>query len=337
MSTIMIKNTSLMNQTYFNSSLNPNLLYLHYINQKNNQNPTSSINIPLNSYNYFQNMPYNNPNQYALTKQRNLFTSNFNPYSQINPKFFQRNDFISKNNYYPKKKNKNKKHVFNKYEKEVIRENQEKNNFDEKTPRKNCIINYLTNPIQINPEINKENISQKETLIIKNNTEEKKEEEDSYEISEENIPCNRRFSQRSKRSNDSYESNCSNSTSDTVNELQKEKIIKDLKDVSDSGEKNITKKEVKNEYKLNPEFENTEILNVKVKLGENKFAIFKLKRFDDIFVTIQYFCEINNLDEKMIKPLIIKSLCAINTIYQVMNSTIDEKNLKILEEINKNK
>ena len=75
---------------------------------------------------------------------------------------------------------------------------------------------------------------------------------------------------------------------------------------------------------------------MKVKIGENKFAYFKLKRFDDIFMTIQYFCEINNLDEKMIKPLIIKSLCAINTIYQVMNSKLNEENMEVLQEV-KNK
>ena len=75
---------------------------------------------------------------------------------------------------------------------------------------------------------------------------------------------------------------------------------------------------------------------MKVKIGENKFAYFKLKRFDDIFMTIQYFCEINNLDEKMIKPLIIKSLCAINTIYQVMNSKLNTENMEVLKVV-KNK
>ena len=75
---------------------------------------------------------------------------------------------------------------------------------------------------------------------------------------------------------------------------------------------------------------------MKVKIGENKFAYFKLKRFDDIFMTIQYFCEINNIDEKMIKPLIIKSLCAINTIYQVMNSKLNTENMEVLKEV-KNK
>ena len=53
-------------------------------------------------------------------------------------------------------------------------------------------------------------------------------------------------------------------------------------------------------------------------------------------MTIQYFCEINNLDEKMIKPLIIKSLCAINTIYQVMNSKLNTENMEVLKEV-KNK
>ena len=61
-----------------------------------------------------------------------------------------------------------------------------------------------------------------------------------------------------------------------------------------------------------------------------------MKRYDDIFTTIQYFCEINNLDEKFIKPLIIKSLCAINTIYQVMNNKIDEKNISTLKEVKNN-
>ena len=161
----------------------------------------------------------------------------------------------------------------------------------------------------------------------------KKEDEDFYLINEETIPNSRRFSQRSKRSNDSDNSNCSYSTSHTLNETLKNAS---KNDVSENKNDISTKNVEKTEYKGNPAFENTEILNVKVKIGENKFAYFKLKRFDDIFMTIQYFCEINNLDEKMIKPLIIKSLCAINTIYQVMNSKLNTENMEVLKEV-KNK
>ncbi len=98
----------------------------------------------------------------------------------------------------------------------------------------------------------------------------------------------------------------------------------------------LEEKEEKVEKGPNKYFENTEILHVKVKISKNKYCDFKLKRYDDAFLTIQYFCEINNLDEKLIKPLIFKSLCAINTIYIIMNCDLDDENLDTLREI-KNK
>ena len=86
---------------------------------------------------------------------------------------------------------------------------------------------------------------------------------------------------------------------------------------------------------INPIFENTEILKVNVKLSNNQIVIFKLRRFDDLFLTIKLFCEINSIEEKFIKPIIIKSLCTINTIYQIYNSQVSSENLDILREIKK--
>jgi hypothetical protein len=265
-----------------------------------------------------------------------------NKYAQLNPNYFSSNKtFIQNNNYHKNKKYKNRRNVFNKYENETILKNKEDKYYHEKNRKKesnDCLsiesTDYSSNTI-------KENISnekpiqenEKETSNKKNNKEEKKEDEDFYLINEETIPNSRRFSQRSKRSNDSDNSNCSYSTSHTLNETLKNAS---KNDVSENKNDISTKNVEKTEYKGNPAFENTEILNVKVKIGENKFAYFKLKRFDDIFMTIQYFCEINNLDEKMIKPLIIKSLCAINTIYQVMNSKLNTENMEVLKEV-KNK
>ena len=48
------------------------------------------------------------------------------------------------------------------------------------------------------------------------------------------------------------------------------------------------------------------------------------------------FCEINSIDEKLIKPLIIKSLSTLNTIYQVVNSKLDQQQIELLKKI-KNK
>ena len=85
---------------------------------------------------------------------------------------------------------------------------------------------------------------------------------------------------------------------------------------------------------INPKLENTEILRVKVKISKDNLAEFKLKRYDDVFETIKLFCEINGVKEELIKPLIMKSLSAMNTIYQVMNTKIsDEEDIELLKKL----
>ena len=82
---------------------------------------------------------------------------------------------------------------------------------------------------------------------------------------------------------------------------------------------------------INPIVENTEILQVNVKIAKDKNVIFKLRRFDDLFLTVKLFCEINSIEEKLIKPIITKALCTLNSIYQVYNTQLDSRNIKILQ------
>ena len=84
---------------------------------------------------------------------------------------------------------------------------------------------------------------------------------------------------------------------------------------------------------MNPLIENTEILNIKVKIDKNKYAIFKLRRFDDLFLTVKLFCEINSIEEKLIKPIITMVLCGLNSIYQVYNTKLEINNINILKMI----
>lgn len=78
---------------------------------------------------------------------------------------------------------------------------------------------------------------------------------------------------------------------------------------------------------VNNENENTVILEIYVKINHHETALFKLKRYDDLFLTVKLFCEINHIDETLIKPIIIKALQAINSIYKAMNYnlSIDDK------------
>lgn len=76
--------------------------------------------------------------------------------------------------------------------------------------------------------------------------------------------------------------------------------------------------------------ENTDILNVKIKIKKNEVLIFKLRRYDDMFKTVQMFCEINQLDNQYIKPLIINVIKALNGIYGIYNMKLDTKDVQIL-------
>jgi len=101
-------------------------------------------------------------------------------------------------------------------------------------------------------------------------------------------------------------------------------------------EKKFNQNYIRNEtdnYKGNPKFENTEILKVNVKISKDKIATFKLKRYDDIFETIKLFCEIYSVDEKLIKPLIIKSLSTLNIIYQIVNCKLEKEQIYLLKQI----
>jgi hypothetical protein len=86
-----------------------------------------------------------------------------------------------------------------------------------------------------------------------------------------------------------------------------------------------------NEPIIVPMVENTEILKVNVKISKDKYVVFKLRRFDDLFMTVKLFCEINSIEEKLIRAIITKALCTLNSIYQIYNTQLDSRNIKILQ------
>ena len=309
--TIPYKNNKTSYRSYF-TPYNPiNPFYMPYHNDipyQNNQ---------FNKYNFYLN---NN-----ITNKANHFILN-----DINQSFNQCSSskdnkiilFQSQNYFYPKNiknnklKRRKKNNKYNNDEKRVkkIEQIQERKSSLDTNSSDSDYKEFLFkednefNDIKEKKELNIKN-EEKEDFILKNNKEQKDENSDElYTISN----C-RRFSKRSNRSD---ESNC------TISTLPCSDI-----------DKKETGLETSLDHKINPKTENTVILNVKVKISKDNYAYFKLKRFDDIFITITYFCEINHLNENLIKPLIIKSLCALNTIYKTMNSNIDKKNIDILKQI----
>lgn len=81
------------------------------------------------------------------------------------------------------------------------------------------------------------------------------------------------------------------------------------------------------------ERENTDILEINVKISEKNTLIFKIRRYDDMFKTVKIFCEINKLDTKLIRPLIIYIIKALNSIYGIYNLNLKNEEIRLLKDI----
>jgi len=307
-------NQLMMRNLYFDNYNNQNFYYQTRNNFMNN-NPNNQNYIP---YQICQNNNSIYNNSY-IWSQNNSLNVNLNKFDSFYPKNYKYNSRFNKNKFFSKN-NPNYKLNQQKNEETSLEENE-----IEKT-------NNISNPnISLEDELNE---PKQENLKVN----------DIDENLDDNFTNNkkrgRRFSNTSKASDFSK---CSKSTAYTSTSLNNEKEVSEENNLAKNLNKDdFSNKETKNDnkegtekYQGNPTFENTEILNVQVKISKDRTAVFKLKRYDDLFLTIKLFCEINSVDEKLIKPLIIKSLSALNTIYQVMNSQLDNQQINVLKTIKK--
>ena len=95
----------------------------------------------------------------------------------------------------------------------------------------------------------------------------------------------------------------------------------------------ILKTQINNNNLFERDKENTDILEINVKVSPQKTLTFKIRRYDDMFKTVKIFCEINNLDIKLIRPLIIYIIKALNSIYGIYNLKLKEDEIEFLKEL----
>ena len=95
----------------------------------------------------------------------------------------------------------------------------------------------------------------------------------------------------------------------------------------------ILKTQINNNNLFEKDKENTDILEINVKVSPQKTLTFKIRRYDDMFKTVKIFCEINNLDIKLIRPLIIYIIKALNSIYGIYNLKLKEDEIEFLKEL----
>ena len=322
-------NSPLINSFNYRNQVN-NINQNLYYQQLNNQMPFNPMMNNCFLFQMYQNnfinyqIPFfHNKNEF-LKYKANKF--NVNHSNRIQKPLFSKNNKIKPDDEYNELKNEETSLG----EKEIQLKKRKKYSIDSTDSNKtsssisNEEINDLEEKNDENKEFSEFNLS--ENLNIS--------KENKYVISK-GKKGGRRNSNISKVSDCSK---CSKSTSCSTSTFIKEKdVSKDATGKFANSPKNEEERKNEsssiNKYQGNPDFENTVILNVNVKISKDKTAVFRLKRYDDLFLTIKIFCEINSIDEKLMKPLIIKSLTTLNTIYQVMNSKLDNEQINILKEI----
>lgn len=322
-------NGPLINSFNYRNQMNTINQYLYY-QQLNNQkpfNPMMNNYFPFKMYqNNFINyqIPFFNNKNAFVKYNANKFNMNYS--NRIQNPLFSKNNKIKPDDEYNELKNAETSLG----EKEIQLKKRKKYSIDSTDSNKtsssisNEEINDLEEKNVENKEFSKFNLS--ENININ--------KENKYVISK-GKKGGRRNSNISKVSDCSK---CSKSTNCSTSTFIKEKdVSKEVTEKLAYSPKNEEEKKNENssieKYQGNPDFENTVILNVNVKISKDKTAVFRLKRYDDLFLTIKLFCEINSIDEKLMKPLIIKSLTTLNSIYQVMNSKLDNEQINILKEI----
>ena len=322
-------NSPLINSFNYRNQMS-NMNQTLYYQQLNNQMPFNPM---MNNYFPFQ-MYQNNFINYQIPffHNKNAFLKynankfNVNQSNRIQKPLFSKNNKIKPNNEYNELKNEETSLE----EKEIKLKKNKKYSIDSSDSNKtsssisNEEIDELEEKNGEDKEFSKINLS--ENLNIN--------KENKYVISKgkKGGRRNSNISKVSDCSKCSKSTNCSTSTFIKEKDVFEEATGKLVNSGKNEPEKKNESSSIE-KYQGNPDFENTVILNVNVKISKDKTAVFRLKRYDDLFLTIKLFCEINSIDEKFMKPLIIKSLTTLNTIYQVMNSKLDNEQINILKEI----
>ena len=61
---------------------------------------------------------------------------------------------------------------------------------------------------------------------------------------------------------------------------------------------------------------------MKIKVAKNDYRTFNLKKYDDLFVSLEKFVNINNINQELVKPLVTKIFKTLNKIFWLLNNKI---------------
>ena len=181
-------------------------------------------------------------------------------------------------------------------------------------------------------------VNQKKNKIVKNNknnvnkfnknknNEEKKENEKINTSDFNSNNSSKSKSSSNKTNSDSCKiSSSNNSNSNNSNALENSNNNLSLKSKHSKNFGNPQRKKYFNKFnssKENSTNENTVILTLKIKVAKDDFRVFNLKKYDDLFISLEKFFDLNKIEQSLVKPIVTKIFTALNKIFWLLNNKI---------------
>lgn len=184
----------------------------------------------------------------------------------------------------------------------------------------NVNMNYFGNQGFVNQKQNKNRCGKK--IINKNCV--NNEEKDKIEMN--NFTSNN-SSKSGSSSNKTKSDSCKISSSNNSNNSNAQGSSQNLSMKSKNSKNfgNPQRKKYFNKFnssKENSTNENTVILTLKIKVAKDDFRVFNLKKYDDLFISLEKFFDLNKIDQNLVKPIVTKIFTALNKIFWLLNNKI---------------
>lgn len=171
---------------------------------------------------------------------------------------------------------------------------------------------------------------------INNNTKNSNNNDDKIDVSNFNSNSSIKSGSGSEKSNtdsNKFSSNNDSNKSDSING----KTEKKQNNSNNCG--NFSKKKYYNKFNSPKENnianENTVILTLKIKVAPNDFRTFNLKKYDDLFISLEKFFDLNKIKQDLIKPTVTKIFAALNKIFWLLNNKIGIYDQEYLNSLHK--
>ena len=173
-------------------------------------------------------------------------------------------------------------------------------------------------------------------IINKNNINGEKEKLDVNNFTSNN--SSKSGSSSNKTNSDSCKiSSSNNSNSNNSNALGSSQNLS-LKSKNSKNFGNPQRKKYYNKFnssKENSTNENTVILTLKIKVAKDDYRVFNLKKYDDLFISLEKFFDLNKIEQSLVKPIVTKIFTALNKIFWLLNNKIGIYDQEYLESLYK--